>query len=95
MNLSLSLSLLQIKYSFYPLQLNEEQLEGERIKKKDPKFRPLPLYACNVCHRLLSFLCVLRLTGYEIKSAHKQQNHILLHLSSTYRPWWKAGEWTY
>ncbi|XP_071521478.1 transient receptor potential cation channel subfamily A member 1-like [Panulirus ornatus] len=36
-----------VKYSFYPLQINEKQLESERIKAKDPKFRPLPLYACN------------------------------------------------
>ncbi|KAK7066886.1 Transient receptor putative cation channel subfamily A member 1 [Halocaridina rubra] len=36
-----------IKYSFYPLQLSDEQLQAERIKKKDPTFKPPPLYACN------------------------------------------------
>ncbi|KAK4295471.1 hypothetical protein Pmani_031988 [Petrolisthes manimaculis] len=36
-----------VRYSFYPLQLNEHQLEAERVKKKDVKFSPLPLYACN------------------------------------------------
>ncbi|KAG7157058.1 Transient receptor potential cation channel subfamily A member 1-like 8 [Homarus americanus] len=36
-----------VRYSFYPLQLNEDQLQWERTKHKDPKFRPQPLYACN------------------------------------------------
>ncbi|XP_069176074.1 transient receptor potential cation channel subfamily A member 1 [Procambarus clarkii] len=36
-----------VRYCFDPLQLNEEQLQSERIKLKNPKFRPQPLYACN------------------------------------------------
>ncbi|XP_047477382.1 transient receptor potential cation channel subfamily A member 1-like [Penaeus chinensis] len=36
-----------IKYNFYPLQLTPEQLDAEKIKQKNPKFRPEPLYACN------------------------------------------------
>ncbi|XP_042871223.1 transient receptor potential cation channel subfamily A member 1-like [Penaeus japonicus] len=36
-----------IKYNFYPLQLTPEQLDAEKIKQKNPNFRPEPLYACN------------------------------------------------
>ncbi|XP_066946629.1 transient receptor potential cation channel subfamily A member 1 [Macrobrachium rosenbergii] len=36
-----------IKYSFYPLQLTNEQAEAEKLRLKDPKLKPPPLYTCN------------------------------------------------
>ncbi|XP_063845485.1 transient receptor potential cation channel subfamily A member 1-like isoform X1 [Scylla paramamosain] len=59
-----------IKYSFYPFEMNKEQLEGERIRKKDPKFRPLPLYACNAmvdCRRVELLMHPLTQTFLEMK----------------------------
>ncbi|XP_068249556.1 transient receptor potential cation channel subfamily A member 1 isoform X2 [Palaemon carinicauda] len=36
-----------IKYSFYPLQLTNEQTEAEKMRLKDPNLKPPPLYTCN------------------------------------------------
>ncbi|XP_047501253.1 transient receptor potential cation channel subfamily A member 1-like [Penaeus chinensis] len=37
-----------IRYRFYPLQLNRDHLELERLQQNDPKWLPNPLMACNV-----------------------------------------------
>ncbi|ROT60866.1 putative transient receptor potential cation channel subfamily A member 1 [Penaeus vannamei] len=36
-----------IRYRFYPLQLNRDHLELERLQQNDPKWLPNPLMACN------------------------------------------------